>query len=317
MKKQKLMQGVTIILLILTGVVFALQYRNDKEKIEILNGEIETQKSRIVLLSDEKSYLESQLENSNTNLKNFEHDKYATELNDYEDYITDSLIRSIEKFELDSFDLSIRKITKYEFNKLITDNNSNKFEGILHMNWKAKPNENVKRINNSTFVYKIDSERMDTLKNKDIGKMSFSTYKYAGFIEEINSYLFAVQYYEAHDCILISKNTGEKINLNHHIVSSAKHQILVTYDWDEWTYTSGGITFYDIIDKKLKIRFEFDPPGTNSYISTGFYWSFSDIYITNRNSITFKCQFQDYRTSKTYWCYAVFEIKEKVNLPTN
>ncbi|WP_430814043.1 hypothetical protein [Carboxylicivirga sp. RSCT41] len=288
----------------------ALLLTNSKSRIEPLVEKVENQKTIIKNLNKYVKRLELSLIETRSNIKMQKVENKVSASKEYNEYVTDSLIRSIAKYDLDRFKISIRKIGKYEFDKLTAINQSNKYENIHHVDWKENTDENTKRVNDSTFVFKLDSGIKDSLNNEDIGHMSFSAYKYAGFIDEINSYLFAGQYYEAHDCVLINKKTGNKEKLKQHIVSSPKSQTLITYDWDDWVYVSGGITVYDIVDKKLKKRLEFYPPGCNSYLAKGCRWSFSNVNITSKNSFVFTCEFQDAETSQTFNCYAILNLTE-------
>ncbi|WP_289056157.1 hypothetical protein [Carboxylicivirga marina] len=302
---------IVILLLFLTSISLIILLTNSKSSISSLEEKVENQATIIKNLNQYTKQIESNLTEARSNIKKQKIEKKVSASKEFNDYVTDSLIRSIAEYDLDRFKLTIRKIGKYEFDKLTAKNQSNKYENIHHVDWKENTDENTERVNDSIFVFKLDSGIKDSLNNEDIGQMSFSAYKYAGFIDEINSYLFAGQYFEAHDCVLINKNTGNKKKLKHHVVSSPKNQTLITYDWDNWVYVSGGITIYNIVDKKLKKRLEFYPPGCNSYLAKGCRWSFSDVNITSKNSIVFTCEFQDAETSQTYNCYALMNLKEK------
>lgn len=219
----------------------------------------------------------------------------------------DSLRGLIDTINQDGKKMILMGLTEKEFDSIAHLNGSLKFENVQSFKSKEELDSNVFRINDSTLVYRLVGNNYDTLKDFNSSGLGVSEYIYCGFIEAINSYLFACHYYEDNGKLIINRKTGKKNKLSHHIVISADSKYMITYAWDGWIYHSGGFDLYKIQNDELNLVISYYPP---DYIfeKKGFYWSFSNLFIIDKSNYIFKHQYFIIKNQNMINCYSKMKI---------
>nr|WP_319397640.1 hypothetical protein [uncultured Carboxylicivirga sp.] len=280
-----------------------------------LKKKLEQQYEIVEELSDKTSDLSTSLEESNDKLNTNNRQHYQMLDSIKKEQKINNLISSIHKIDLDSFKLSINRISRSEFKNIAKTNKSIKYEELHFSDEPEIEDKNAWRLNDSTFVIKLQSSRLDTIKNDNSSDRhdSFSSYKHKGFVKPINSFLFSAHYHESWNLMAKNRITGKQTALEHHVVISPDQKTMVTYAWDHWTFYSGGLKLYDITNGDLDLKLNYYPSNYN-FEKLGFNWSFSNIYITNSNEFVFILQF-DLGKGKTLKTYAKLKVEKTKQKP--
>ncbi|MGE0090392.1 MAG: hypothetical protein AB7S50_13055 [Bacteroidales bacterium] len=231
-------------------------------------------------------------------------------------YKCDSLIAAIDTIAVDSFRLIIMRIERTEFETLITNNSTLKYEETHSINYEEKTDSRVNRLNDTTLIYSLKNNKTDTLKNvysQQVGG-GYASFKYCGFLKSINAFLITGSYEETTDLILIDCSNGEKKHISNNLVISPEEIRMVSYDWDGWAFKSGGFKFYNISGNNIKLLLSYSQPEINAE-KIGFYWSLSNVYIINNSEIIFVHQFYVKNPVQILKCFSRLKI-EKQQHPT-
>ncbi|WP_289054120.1 cell division protein ZapB [Carboxylicivirga marina] len=301
--KNKIISSLIIIVLTALCVYGFINSYVLNDTLTALQSEIQQLKEKnsslqsALRISDKKNLLQRQVQEQKLDSLKLEHR-------------LDSLVSCVSKFKNDSLLFEIKRISPSKFHKISKTNKSIKYEDLHFRDILEKKDESAWRVNDSIFIVRLATESLDTIKNYTPrkGELAFSVYKYHGFVEPLNSFLFAGSYCDYWDLFVINKATGKRTPLDHHIVISQDQKTLLSYIWDGWTFYSGGFKLYDISDGNLNIDVEHRIPEYHSE-KLGMYWSLSDVYIIDKDNLVFKIQFYLMKSRWSGSCYANLTIK--------
>jgi len=260
--------------LIIFILIFAFisSCRQENSKI-VDNKEPKKQKSNIQAESkekDESNAISNPLEKKYKSARN---DIFLIDTLCYEDYL-----------------ITVETVTKDSFINLLSENKS-KLYGNIPSKHKETFNENVKRINDSTLLFTLKTGEIDSLIDAKPSKayLGFSLYNYIDYLKEIHSHLIYGHYYESEGYFLINDSTGEKVDklLYNRLCVNEKENRLITFAYDGFAYSTGGLKIYDISAGEIVEL-------VNCYQKNpkddGYYWGIFDVHWINENEIA--CQME-------------------------
>lgn len=113
----------------------------------------------------------------------------------------------------------------------------------------------VKRVNNKLI---LKTDKKSNIIFEDIAEEANGVwFSFRDYIEEINSYIVHIHYYEGEAYYLINKHSGDKVQIPGLVIVSPSKLRIVSYSMDiEAGYSTNGFVIYKLTDSSFIEEFE-------------------------------------------------------------